>query len=107
MQIYDCSIRVSRSFVQCLGSKAAACKTKERLFLTYLTHFIVLCVYPEKYMPLRVQHPGLSGPLGTIARWLRDVYKTNLSKDCVKPFKKVVYNTQEPSFSGKREFVNM
>ena len=31
---------------------------KERSFLTYLMHDIVLCVYPEKYTPLRVQHPG-------------------------------------------------
>ena len=31
---------------------------KERSFLTYLTHLIVLCVYPEKYTPLRVRHPG-------------------------------------------------
>ena len=31
---------------------------KERSFLTYLMHLIVLCVYPEKYMPLRVRHPG-------------------------------------------------
>ena len=41
-------------------------------------HFIVLCVYPEKYTSLRVWHPGLSGPSRTIARWLRDAYKTNL-----------------------------
>ena len=31
---------------------------KERSFLTYLTHDIVLCVYPEKYTPLRVWHLG-------------------------------------------------
>ena len=31
---------------------------KERSFLTNLTHDIVLCVYPEKYTPLRVRHPG-------------------------------------------------
>ena len=57
----DCSIRVSRSFARCLGSKArgkaAACKAKRSL-LTYLTRPIVLCDYPEKYTPLRVQHPG-------------------------------------------------
>ena len=57
-------------------------KQKERSFLTYLTHFIVLCVYPEKYTPLQVWHPGLSGPSRTIAHWLRDAYKTNLSKHC-------------------------
>ena len=28
---------------------------KER---SYLTHDIALCVYPEKYMPLRVRNPG-------------------------------------------------
>ena len=31
---------------------------KERLFLTYLMHDIILCVYPEKHTPLRVRHPG-------------------------------------------------
>ena len=62
----------------------------ERSFLTYLTHFIVLCVYPEKYTPpQRVWHPGLSGPSRTIARWLRDAYKTNLSKHCSYEFSRV------------------
>ena len=37
--------------------KAAACKVK-RSFYTNLTRIIVLCVYPEKYTPLRVRHPG-------------------------------------------------
>ena len=36
--------------------KAAACKAK-RSFLINLTRLIVLCVYPEKYTPLRVRHP--------------------------------------------------
>ena len=63
-------------------AKLLHAKQKERLFLTYLTHFIALCVYPEKYTPLRVWHSGLSGPSRTTARWLRDVYKTNLSKHC-------------------------
>ena len=31
---------------------------KERSLLTYLTHDIVLCVYPEKCMLLRGRHPG-------------------------------------------------
>ena len=53
----DCSIRVSQSFERCLGSKAAACKAKRSL-LTYLTHLIVLCAYPEKYTPLQVWHLG-------------------------------------------------
>ena len=51
MQINDCSIRVSRSFAQCLGSKAAACKT-----IFNLPH-VSYCP-AEKYMPLRVQNPG-------------------------------------------------
>ena len=38
-------------------------KQKEQSFLTCLTHFNVLCVYPEKYTPLRVRHPGLSALL--------------------------------------------
>ena len=51
MQINDCSIRVSRSYAQCSESKA---KTTFNLPYAYF----VLCVYPEKYMPLRVQSPG-------------------------------------------------
>ena len=31
---------------------------KERSFLANLTHLIVLCVYLEKYTPLRVRHLG-------------------------------------------------
>ena len=31
---------------------------KEQSFLIYLTHLIVLCVYPEKYTSLLVWHPG-------------------------------------------------
>ena len=31
---------------------------KERSFLTYLMHLIVLCVYPEKYTALQVRHSG-------------------------------------------------
>ena len=30
-------------------AKLLHAKQKERSFLTYLTHFIVLCVYPEEY----------------------------------------------------------
>ena len=41
-----------------LGAKLLHAKQIERSLLIYLTHLIVLCVYPEKYMPLRVQHPG-------------------------------------------------
>ena len=33
-------------------------KQIEGSILTYLMRLIVLCVYPEKYTPLRVQHPG-------------------------------------------------
>ena len=40
-------------------AKLLHAKQKEQSFLTYLTHFIVLCVYPEKYTPLRVWHPDL------------------------------------------------
>ena len=40
-------------------AKLLHAKQKERSFLTYLTHFIVLCVYPEKYTSLRVWHPDL------------------------------------------------
>ena len=51
MQINDCSIRVSRSFAQCLGSKAAACKVIFNLpYASYCP--------TEKYMPLRVRNPG-------------------------------------------------
>ena len=32
-------------------AKLLHAKQNERSFLTYLTHFIVLCVYPEKYTP--------------------------------------------------------
>ena len=38
-------------------SKAVACKAK-RSFLTNLMRLIVPCVYPEKYTPLQVRHPG-------------------------------------------------
>ena len=44
-------------------------------FLTYHTHLIVLCIYPEKYMALASPDPRLSGPSRTIACWLRDAYK--------------------------------
>ena len=63
-------------------AKLLHAKQKERSFFTYLMHFIVLCVYPEKYTSLRVRHSGLSGLLRINARWLHDAYKTNLSKDC-------------------------
>ena len=65
-------------------AKLLHAKQKERSFLTNLMHFIVLCVYPEKYTPLRVQHPGLSGASCTIARWLRDAYKLTCQKIAVK-----------------------
>ena len=39
-------------------AKLLHAKQKEQSFLTYLTHLIVLCVYLEKYTPLRVRHPG-------------------------------------------------
>ena len=72
----DCFIRVSRSYARCLGSKArgkaAACKEIEGSFLIYLMHLIVLCVYPEKFMPMRVRHPGYPDLC-----WLRDTYKTS------------------------------
>ena len=65
-------------------AKLLHAKRKEQSFLTYLTHFIVLCVYPEKYTPLRVWHPGLSGPSRTIARWLRDAHKLTCQNIVVK-----------------------
>ena len=37
-----------------LGAKLKA----KRSLLTYLTRVIVLCIYPEKYTPLRVRHLG-------------------------------------------------
>ena len=39
-------------------TKLLLANQKERSFLTYLTHDIALCVYPEKYTPLRVRNPG-------------------------------------------------
>ena len=39
-------------------AKLLHAKQKKRLFLTYLMHLIVLCVYPEKYTPLQIQHLG-------------------------------------------------
>ena len=47
----------------------------ERSFLTYLTHFIVLCVYPEKYTPQRVWHPDLRA-------LLRAGYVTRIKLTC-------------------------
>ena len=41
-----------------LEAKLLYANQKERSFLTNLTHLIVLCVYPEKYTPLRVRHLG-------------------------------------------------
>ena len=64
-------------------AKLLHAKQEERSFFTYLTHLIVLCVYPEKYTPLQVRHPGyldLRAPLR--AAWLRNAYKTNLSMEC-------------------------
>ena len=58
MQTNDRSIKIFRSFVQCLESKAFNANQKEQSFLTYLMHDIVLCVYPEKYTPLRVRNSG-------------------------------------------------
>ena len=60
-------------------AKLLHAKQKERSFLTYLMHFIVLCVILKSIRPCE---SGLSGPSRTIARWLRDAYKTNLSKHC-------------------------
>ena len=49
-------------------------------FLTYHTHLIVLCVYPEKYIHAPASpEPGLSRSLRTIARWLFGMFKTNFS----------------------------
>ena len=68
-------------------------KQKEQSFLTYLTHLIVLCVYPEKYTPLRIWLPGCPD-LRTLLRWLRDACKINLSiESSVKSCEIVVYNT--------------
>ena len=55
-------------------------KQIELSFLTYLTRLNVLFVYPEKYTPVQVQHPGypdLCAPLCSIVHRLRDTYKTN------------------------------
>ena len=42
-----------------LGAKLLHAKQIEQSFiLTYLMCLIVLCVYPEKYTPLRVRHLG-------------------------------------------------
>ena len=41
-----------------LGAKLLHAKQIERSLLTYLTHLFVVCVYSEKYTPLRVQHLG-------------------------------------------------
>ena len=41
-----------------LGAKLLHAKQIERSLLTYLTGLIVFCVYPEKYMHLRIRHPG-------------------------------------------------
>ena len=30
----------------------------KKQLLTYHTRLVVLCIYPEKYMPLRVRNPG-------------------------------------------------
>ena len=62
-------------------AKLLHAKQKERLFLTYLTHLIVLCVYSEKYTPLRIRHLGYPD-LRALLRWLRDVCKANLSIEC-------------------------
>ena len=39
-------------------AKLLNAKQKERSFLTNPMYLIVLCVYPEKYTPLRIQQPG-------------------------------------------------
>ena len=38
-------------------AKLAGQSKAKRSFLINLTRLIVLCVYPEKYTPLRVRHP--------------------------------------------------
>ena len=55
---------------------------KERSFLTYLTHDSVLCVYPEKYMPLRVRHPGYPD----LRALLRAGYVTRIKLTCEKTY---------------------
>ena len=56
-------------------AKLLHAKQKERSFLTYLTNFIVLCVYAEKYMPLLVWHPDLRA-------LLRAGYVTRIKLTC-------------------------
>jgi len=49
-------------------------------FLTYHMHLIVLCVFPEKYMPQRVRNLGCPDLRALLhAGWLHDTFKTNLS----------------------------
>ena len=54
-------------------AKLLHAKQKEQSFLTYLTHLIVLCVYPEKHTPLRILHRGYPD-----LRALLGAYKTDL-----------------------------
>ena len=77
-------------------------KLIERSLLTYFTRLIVLCVYPEKYTPLRVQHPGYPD----LRALLRAGYVTRIKLAFFSTMElkikssTIVINTQEPSFSG-------
>ena len=59
-------------------AKLLRAKQKERSFLTYLTHLIVQCVYPEKYTPLQIQHPGYPD----LCTLLRAGYMTHIKLTC-------------------------
>ena len=55
-------------------AKLLHAKQKERSLLTYLTHLIVLCVYPEKY----TWHPGYPD----LRALLRASYVTRIKLTC-------------------------
>ena len=90
--------------MRCLGSKAwgkaAACEAK-RSFLTYLMRLIVLCVYPEKYTPLRVRHPGYADLRALLhAGYVTRIKLAFNTIELKIESSTIVINTQEPSFSG-------
>ena len=64
-------------------AKLLHAKQKERSLLTYLTHLIVLCVYPKKYMSLRIRDPGYLD-LHTLLRagYVMRIKLRNLSVEC-------------------------
>ena len=59
-----------------LGVKLLHAKQIKRSLLTYLTRLIILCVYTEKYTPLRVQHPGYPD----LCTLLHDGYMTRVKR---------------------------